>query len=186
MTQKLWQEKLKLTYSKDVFDIVQFGSSVAEGKKPSDIDITVIFYKIPLKEQLEQTQEIKRQLQKISELPIHVKSFDLYSFFDESNFARENILFYGKSLLSGNYFSKKLGFSPKLQIFYSLKKLKKKDKIKFNYMLSGKGGKYGLLKQYGGRLVSPGLIEIGPEYEIIFIEAIKNITPEFKVKKILY
>jgi len=186
MMQKLWQEKLKLTYSKDVFDIVQFGSSVAEGKKPNDIDISVIFYKILLKEQLEQSQKIKLQLQKFSGIPLHIKSFDLYSFFDESNFARENILFYGKSLLSGDYFSKKFGFSPKLQIFYSLKKLKKKDKIRFNYMLSGKGGKYGLLKQYQGKLISPGLIEINPEYEMIFIEAIKNITPEFKVKKILY
>ena len=184
--QKLWQEKLKLTYSKDIFDIVQFGSSTAEGKSPNDIDIAVIFYKIPLKEQLEQSQKIKMQLQKFLTIPLHIKSFDLYSFFDESNFARENILFYGKSLLSGDYFSKKFSLSPKIQIRYSLKNLKKKDKIRFNYMLSGKGGRYGLLKQYEGKLISPGLIEINPEHEAIFTDAMKEIISEFKVKRILY
>ena len=47
MTQKLWQQKLELNYSKDVFDIVQFGSSVIEGKvfsvfsKPFDFPFPV-------------------------------------------------------------------------------------------------------------------------------------------------
>src|SRR4030043_1566524 len=120
MMQKLWQEKLKLNYSKDVLDIVQFGSSVIEDGNPSDLDIAVIFQKIPLKEQLNQAQEIKKQLQKLTELPIHVNSFDLYSLFESSNFARENILFYEKSLLSKNYFANKFGLSPRVQIFYSL------------------------------------------------------------------
>ena len=62
MTQKLWQKKLKLNYSKDVFDIVQFGSSVIEGEAPNDIDIAVIFNKIPLKDQLNQAQKIKIQI----------------------------------------------------------------------------------------------------------------------------
>jgi len=184
--QKLWQKKLKLTYSKDVFDIVQFGSSVMEGSNPADIDIAIIFNKIPIANQLNQAQEIKRQIQKISKLPIHVKSFDLYSLFDISNFAKENILFYGKSLLSKDFFSKKLGFNPKLQIFYSLKGLKKRDKIRFNYMINGKKGKYGLLKKYGGELLSPGLIEIDPTYEDIFVISIKKFISKFKLKKILF
>ena len=45
MMHYLWQKKPKLNYSSDVFDIVQFGSSVMENSNPSDIDITVIFNK---------------------------------------------------------------------------------------------------------------------------------------------
>jgi len=186
MTQKLWLRKLKLIYSKDVFDIIQFGSSVIEESKPNDIDIVVIFNKIPLKEQLNQAQEIKKQLQKYSELPVHITSFDLYSFFDKGNFSKENILFYGRSLISGNYFSKKLGFDSKIQIYYSLKDLEKKDKVRFNYMLNGKKGEYGLLRKYGGKLLKPGLIEIYPEFEDIFVSSIKKITTNFQVKKILF
>jgi predicted nucleotidyltransferase len=185
MTHKLWQKKLKLKYNKDVFDIVQFGSSVIENKSPNDLDIAVVFNKISLKEQLNQSQKIKQQLSKISEIPIHIKSYDLYSLFDKSNFAKESILIYGKSLIFKDYFVKKIGFTPKIQIYYSLKNLDKKDKIKFNYLVSGKGGSYGLLKKYGGVLSNPGLIEISPEFEEIFINAIKNLISDFKIKKIL-
>jgi len=186
MMQKLWQKKLKLKYSKDVFDIVVFGSSVLESKIPNDLDIAVIFDKIQLKNQLNQAQEIKKQIQKNTTLPVHIKSFDLYSLFDKSNFAKENILFYGKSLISNDYFSKKLGFIPKMQIHYSLKNLEKKDKIRFNYMLNGKKQNYGLIKKYGGELLKPGLVEIPPEFEKIFIDSIKKITSEFKIQKVLY
>ena len=186
MTHKLWQKKLKLNYTKDVLDIIQFGSSVMENGSPNDIDISVIFKKITLKEQLDQAQKIKKQLQKISKLPIHIKSFDLYSFFDDGNFAKDGILFYGKSLISKNYFTKIFGLTPRIQIFYSLEKMEKKDKVRFHYMLRGKKGKYGLIKKYGGSLLRPGVIEIFPEHEQIFITVIKKFISDFKVKKILY
>ncbi|MBI2629633.1 hypothetical protein HYW76_00870 [Candidatus Pacearchaeota archaeon] len=185
MMQKLWQKKLTLNYSKDVLDIVQFGSSIIEGKEPNDIDIAVFFNKIPLNDQLNQAQEIKKQLQKDIEISIHVNSFDFYSFFDKSNFAKENILFNGKSLISGDFFSKNFGLTPKIQVYYSLKELKKKEKIRFNYMLNGKKGKYGLIKKYGGKLLKPGLIEISPEFENIFVSEIKNITLDFSTKRVL-
>ena len=185
MTQKLWLKKPKLNYSKDVFDIVQFGSSILESSNPNDIDIAVIFNKISVKEQLEQAQSIKKQIQKISELPIHITSFDLYSFFDKANFAKDSILFYGKSIISGGYSANKLGLTPVIQISYILKDLKKKDKIRFNYMLNGRQGEYGLLREYKGELVKPGLIEIFPEYEENFVSSIKTFTQNFKVRKLL-
>jgi len=185
MMQKLWLKKPKLKYNHDIFDIVQFGSSVEEEKKPNDLDIAVIFNQIPIKDQLNQAQEIKRQLEKISEIPIHITSFDLYSLFNSSNFAKESILFLGKSLIFGDNFSKRFGLSPKIQIYYSLQNLKKKDKIRFNYMLNGRGGEYGLLREHKGELLKPGLIEIDPEYENIFINSIKEFDIKFKVKKIL-
>tara|TARA_Y100000310_G_scaffold339520_1_gene432437 strand:+ start:682 stop:1242 length:561 start_codon:yes stop_codon:yes gene_type:complete len=183
--QKLWRKKLKLNYSSDVIDVIQFGSSVEEGKTPNDLDIAVIFNKIPLREQLDQAQKIKKQLEKFVEIPIHVNSFDFYSLFDSSNFAKESILFLGKSIVNGRNFVEKFGFFPKIQIYYSLKKLEKKDKIRFNYMLNGRGGEYGLLRKYNGRLLKPGLIEVNPEYEAIFINSIKKNDVNFKVKRIL-
>src|SRR3989338_8273773 len=105
MTQKKLQKKLVLIYDKEVVDIVKFGSSVLEGSKPNDIDIAVIYNKIPVKEQLEFSQEIKKQLEKKFNLPVHIKSYDLYSFFNKGNFAKDSILFYGKSLINEKYFS---------------------------------------------------------------------------------
>ncbi|MBN2422174.1 hypothetical protein JXB41_03015 [Candidatus Woesearchaeota archaeon] len=186
MMQKLWQKKLKLNYSKDIFDIVQFGSSVMENSSPNDIDIAVIFKNIPVKFQLNHAQNIKKQLKEKTELPIHIKSFDLYSFFDPGNFARENILFYGKSLITEKYFAERFGLKPKIQISYSLQKLVKKDKVRFHYMLKGKKNNSGLLNKYNGELLNPGLIEIMPEYEQVFIKNIEKITKEYEAKRVLY
>lgn len=183
--QKLWQEKLKLKYSKEVFDIVQFGSSAIEGKDARDIDVAVIFNNLPLKRQIDEAYEIKKQLEKLTNEKIHISNYDLYGLFDASNFAREGIIFCGKSLVSGNYFAGKFGLEPRIQISYVLGKLKKKDKIRFHYMLRGKKGRYGLLRKYGGALINPGVIEIMPEHEEIFLNSIKKIISGFSVKRIL-
>ena len=185
MTQQLWLKKLKLKYNSKVLDIVQFGSSVLEGKVPNDIDIAVLFDKVSLKEQLEYSQQIKRQLEEYTEIPIHVTPFDMYGLFDTSNFARESILFLGKSIIHGVNFVKSFGLIPKVQIYYSLDRLEKKDKIRFNYMLSGSGGVYGLLRKYNGNLLKPGLIEVNPEDEYIFIDSIKKFNIDYNVKKVL-
>lgn len=184
MTQETWRRKPELNYSKDVFDIVQFGSSVIEGKEARDVDIAVIFKKIPIKEQLIQAQQIKRQIQAFTDKEVHINSFDLISLFESSNFSREGILFYGISLVNEQHFSKKLGMTPRLQIYYSLKNLEKKVKIRFNYLLNGRGGKYGLLREYSGKLVKPGLVEISPRHEEIFKKAMSEITSDFSIKKI--
>ena len=183
--QNLWHKKPKLNYSKDVLDIVQFGSSVLEETEPNDIDIAVIFRGTNIKEQLTQAQNIKKNLQKYTKTPIHIKPFDLYSLFNKANFAKENILIYGFSLINNRYFANNFGLMPKIHISYSLQKLPKKDKIKFNYLLSGKKGKYGLLRKHGGKLIKPGLIEINPEKELVFTRQIKKITSDYVVEKIL-
>jgi hypothetical protein len=183
--QKKSQEKLELAYNRDiVIDIVKFGSSNIKGTAPNDIDIAVIYQKIPVKEQLEHSQDIKKQLEKKFSLPIHMKSYDLYSFFDKGNFARESILFYGKSLISGDYFSKLFGIVPRANIAYSLSSLEKKDKVRFNYLMNGKQGKYGLLREHDGKLIGPGIIEVLPEHESIFTNPMKEITPNIEVRKV--
>lgn len=182
--QKVWLKSVKLNYSKNVIDIVQFGSSVIEGKEFRDIDVAVIFNKISIKEQLNEAQEIKNQLRKFTDKNIHINALDFYSLFEESNFAREGILFYGVSLLTGKKFAEKFGLKPIIQIQYSLKKFSKKDKIKFNYLLSGRGGKYGLLRKYGGSLIAPGIININPEHEVLFLDEIRKINSDVDVKKI--
>ena len=184
MMLKLWQKKLKLNYNKEIIDIVQFGSSIFENSEPKDIDIAVIFQKIPLKEQLEERQNIKNQIQKQVELPVHIESFDFYSFFDKGNFAREGIFFYGKSIIKGNNFAENFGLIPKLKISYVLKDLEKKDKVKFNYLLNGKKRNYGLLRKYGGKIISPGVVETLPENEKIFLEQMKKITDKIKIERI--
>lgn len=185
MTQNLLQKNATLKFSENVLDIIQFGSSVMTDEIYKDVDIAVIFKPTPIKVQLEEGQIIKKQLQKLIKFPIDISNFDLYSLFDESNFSREGILIYGKSLVTKKYFAERFGLSPKIHISYSLKGLKKKDKIRFHYLLKGRGGKYGLLRKYIGKLLKPGLIEIQPETESIFIKEIKKEITTFSVERML-
>lgn len=182
--QKKLQKKLELNYNKSVIDIVQFGSSVIEGRVPNDIDIAVIFEKISLKDQLDEAHKIKIQLEKYFDKPIHINSYDFYSLFDRGNFAKESILFYGKSLISGRYFAETFGMKPRLNISYSLINLAKKDKVRFNYLLNGRAGNYGMLRGYSGLLLNPGLIEVLPEHEKLFVDALSEITKSINVSKI--
>ncbi|MEM2131437.1 MAG: hypothetical protein QXR96_02855 [Candidatus Woesearchaeota archaeon] len=185
---KIWQKKQILNYKgkyKEIMDIVQFGSSVIEKKEPNDIDIAIFFEHISLKEQLLKAQKIKIEMQKYSPLMLHVKSFDFLSFFDKGNFAREGILFYGKSLLTNDYFAKTFRLLPRIQIYYSFEDMAKKEKVRFHYMLKGKKNNSGLLNKYSGVLLKPGLIEIKPEHEKIFLDKIKEFSVSHFIKKVL-
>ena len=93
-------------------------------------------------------------------------------------------MFHGRSILNGKYFAERFGMAPKLRISYVLKNLEKKDKVRFNYLLSGKKGNYGLLKKYGGKLIYPGVIETSPDNEKVFAEKMGKITDKIKVEKI--
>lgn len=182
MIVKLWQEKLVLDYEEDVFDIVQFGSSL-ESEDYNDIDIAVIYKSFSLKKQLEHSQKIKKQLQEIFN-NIDVKSFSLEKFFSPSNFARENILFKGKSLVSGKYFCENFGLKPKLLIKYKLEELKKSHKVKVNYWLTGKAGKYGLLRESGGELVKPGIVEVDPLSEVLIVSKLKELNAKVELERV--
>ena len=180
---KLWQKKLISKYPESVIDIVQFGSSVLAETEPNDIDIAIIFQNIPVREQLLISQNIKEQIERKTALQIHIKPYDLYSLLDAGNFARQGIMYYGISLLSKTYFSKRFGLRPAGYIYYSLKNKQKKDKIQINYLLSGKKGKYGLLRAYGGRLLKPGLITINPEHEKIFVKAMEDSKVDYFLER---
>lgn len=180
---RLWQEKLDLDYP-NVIDMIQFGSSIRINSKPNDIDIAVIYEKISLDKQLSTSQKIKNYLKTKSDVPIDIHSFDIDSFFKDSNFSRKNILFYGKSLISGKYFANRFSLDPWIIIKYDLSNLEKKDKVRLNYHLSGKSGSYGMLKE-AGKIFSPGVVQIRPEYEDIIISKISEVTKDFKIERVL-
>ena len=81
---KIAAKKLELKYNKDVLDIVQFGSSIFK-EDSNDVDIAVIFNKIHIKEQLEQAQEIKKQIQKNIAKTVHINAFDILRYLKQKD-----------------------------------------------------------------------------------------------------
>ncbi len=181
---EVWLNKPELKYSQRVYDIVWFGSSLYS-REFNDVDVAVIYKSLPIKEQLIEGQKIKKQLEKFTNHKIDLINFDFYSLFDDSNFSREGIIFYGKSLIDNKFFSEKLGFRPLTLISYSLNKLNKSGKVRFHYLLKGKGGKYGLLRKYGGELIKPGLIRVNPLFEEFFLKEMSKEVKELRVEHLL-
>lgn len=156
-----------------VLDIIQFGSSILYDAEPNDIDIAVLYEQIPLKEQLITSQRIKKSFETQTSIPIHINSYSYQTLLDQGNFAKESIIS-GISLFSGDFFAKKLNLIPEIHIFYSLLKLDKAGKVRFNYFLHGKSGKGGFLTEEIGRLVKPGYVILNPLYEKVFFKKIKE------------
>jgi len=173
-----------IEYPDTIYDIVQFGTSL-EKDKMSEVQIGIIFKACSKEEQMIMSQAIKEQMSNSLRIKVEVKSFDLYSFFEPSNFNEKNTLFNAKSLITSKYFFERFNFSPRTQINYKLDHLEKKDKIRFHYLLKGKKETKGLLEKNDGCLLGPGLIEIPPEKTNLFIEKMSKISNKLIVKDIL-
>ena len=163
---------------KSIFDIVVYGS-VAKGKyHPRDIDIAVIFRTGSLEERLNKIQKIKK---KIPIKNIDIKALLWEELFQEEFFARSGIFLEGISVINGEHFAKRLGFSGGILFIYNLKNKTHTEKVKFNYLLSGRTSS-GIVGKLNGKQISPGVVKIpiqnSFEFEQILISHHISFTKE--------
>lgn len=158
-------------FDKTIFDIVLYGS-VAKGKfKPEDIDIIVIFRKGTLKERLQKIQSIKQKI-KVGK-KIDIKGILWEELFQEQFFARSGIILEGVSLFDGNPFSYKIDFEGFVLFIYGLRNKSHTEKVKFNYVLSGRKD-IGMVKRLEGKHIAPGVIQIPIKNSLEFEEVLKR------------
>lgn len=169
--------------NKRLFDIVIYGSSVKGKSSPRDLDILVIFNSGSLEERLNELQKIKFKLKKISD-KIDAKQILLKELFTSNFLARTGIILEGISLIKEKRFSETMGFKAFALFNYSLRKLNHAQKIKFNYVLSGRNQEGIIKKLNGSRLVS-GAAKIPIENSIEFEEVLKMHGVDYKKIDIL-
>ena len=163
---------VKSRLNNKVFDIVVYGSLVKGKYEPEDIDMAVIFKDGLLNERLEIIQQIKRRI-KIDN-KIDIKGFLLADLFKPEFFGRSGIFFEGISLIDGKPFSNKIGFNGVVIFFYNLKNKNHTEKVKFNYLLSGRKNKEGLIKLFEGKQLAPGVFKLPIKNSIKFEEVLKK------------
>ena len=174
---------LKNKNDKTIFDILVYGSSVKGKEKPNDIDIVVIFRSGNLKERLLKIQEIKKDFKDIGK-KIDMKGILLEELFDANFFARSGIFFEGTSLIDEKRFSEKMNFIGFSLFVYSLKEKSHTEKVKFNYILSGRNS-IGIIQLFNGLHIAPGVIQIPIEKSLEFEELLKKNNISFEKKNIL-
>ena len=184
MQKKLKKYLKQWKKDKTIFDIVIYGSFVMGKENPNDIDVAVIFNSGTLKERLVKLQDIKRNIK--LDIKLDIKSVLLEELFKEEFFGRTGIFFEGQSIFDEISFSKKIGFESFSMFTYNLRNKNHNEKVKFNYILSGRNN-IGLIKKLKGRQISPGVIYM-PIFsscrfeEILILHKIDYIKKEVLVK----
>jgi|SRR3989344_97293 len=174
---------LKNKNDKTIFDILVYGSSVKGKDKPNDLDILVIFRRGNLKERLLKIQEIKNDFKSINK-KIDIKGILLEELFDANFFGRSGVFIEGISLIDEKKFSEKINFSGFSLFVYSLKEKSHTEKVKFNYILSGRNSK-GIIELFNGLHIAPGVIQIPIVKSLEFEEILKKNNVVFEKKNIL-
>ncbi|MCK4521109.1 MAG: nucleotidyltransferase domain-containing protein [Nanoarchaeota archaeon] len=166
--------------NESIVDIIIYGSFVKGKTNVNDVDIMLLFLDKPLRERSEITQKLKNILKKEIK-NIDVKSMNLLELFDEHFFARQNLLIEGHSILNKKPFAELLGFKGYALFTYNLKNLSHKQKVMFNYALSGRTTK-GLLKESKGNSLGKGVAKIPIKNSINFEEFLQKWKINYKVE----
>lgn len=137
--EKYWKE--------DLLDILLFGSATKGKDQPNDIDLCLIF-----------RNKIDLQLVKSIETMLgenyHLSSLTADNFFTEIHSLARTILFEGQSIISGKSLAENFGLKASLLYSYDLSSESSSKKVRFVYLLRGRNGSIGLVKEWMGDFIS--------------------------------
>ena len=168
----------------NILDIIVFGSLVKGNQNPRDIDVLVIFLQGTLKERLDIIQEIKNKLKTKIDANIDIKQALLKDIFSPEFLARTGIMLEGLSVFRDKKFCQTLGFNSYTIFWYNLAGLSHTQKVKFNYILSGRNQK-GIIKILKGERLVSGAVKLPMEYSNEFEEILKNNKVNYNKRNIL-
>ena len=164
----------------NIFDIVLYGSSVKGKNRPNDVDLLVIFKSGSLKERLDRIQSIKKKI----DMSVDIKGILWEELFQPEFFARTGVFLEGVSVFDEKKFARKIGFEGSVMFFYNLKDKTHSEKVKFNYVLSGRNSK-GLIETLEGKHLAPGVVEIPIDKSLEFEEVLKRYSIRFTKRSML-
>jgi predicted nucleotidyltransferase len=153
----------------NIVDIVLYGSA-ARQDDARDVDILVILKDGSLRERLEHLTRIKAKVKAVlTGRMLDIKQIALPEFFSPAFMARQGVLLDGVSLRDGVPFCERLGFKSFALFSYSLKGLSHAQKVKFNYVLAGRGG-VGMLERVVGQRLAAGAAKVPRQAAAVFEE----------------
>lgn len=171
---KKWNKQWKAK----VVDILLFGSAVKGKSNPSDIDLCIVFRdKVDL--------SIVKEAESILEDKFHVSSLVVDNFFTNIHSLAKTVLFEGKSILTNKTLTESLGFDSSLFFSYNLSKEDNSKKVRFVYLLRGRGNDIGLVKRWGGEFVSNNAFILPVDRDNEAQEVFDSWKVNFKRKRLL-
>ncbi len=168
--------KIYKEYNSEIVDIIVFGSLMRGKDKPNDIDLIILFKN---KKNLDISYQLKKEIEKKTEIPINVES-KLYSNLFQTSFqAREALLAEGYSLLNKTGIANGLGYENLVMFIYNLKGKNKSERMRFYYSLHGRGMD-GMLKILKANKITDTVIMCPVATKEEMKEYLENWKIEFK------
>lgn len=171
-------KKELLSKRKQIVDVILFGSLTRGKGKPGDIDLCLVF-----RDTINWVM-VKELQRKLGER-YHLSALKVDDFFTKTHSLARTLLLEGVSLISGKRKADTFGLTAKLLYSYDLTKEKASKKVRFVYLLRGRG-KEGLVKKWGGEFVSSNTFIIPMDKDSEMQEILTEWKIRYKRKKILF
>ena len=164
-------------------DVILFGSSVRGSLTPRDIDICIIVKDDDEKRSLDLVDSLGKLTDNFK-LKFHINILTSSSFISGNNLAK-TLLNEGYSIMHNKSFSSILGFENKSLFVYTLKHFSLSKRVKFHYLLRGRYGSKGMLKEVQGKFIGAGSILVPTEKEDLLKEIFGKWNVKYNVNRIL-
>lgn len=176
---KGWIEK------EDVIDVILFGS-IRRGKtKPKDVDLCILIKDEDEKKSLNLVDSLGK-LTDSSDLNFHINILTVGSFI-LGNTLTKTLISEGFSIRKNKDFSSLLGFNAKSLFVYTLKDFSSLKRVKFHYVLKGRYGTKGVLKEIGGEFLGTGgSILVPATNEDYLKEVFDKWGVKYRIDRVLY
>jgi hypothetical protein len=174
-------KSLRKLLEPDIFDIVVYGSTTKGAVAPRDIDVLAIFVRGTLRERLTRLQVMKESLKRDN---LDMKQALLSDLFKTSFLARGGVMLEGMSVRAERPFSELMGFSGQTLFWWQLTGLDHTQKVKFGYLLAGRGMP-GILEQLQAQRLVNGLVKVPIRDSLAFEGILKANSIKYQKKNIL-
>lgn len=173
----IWMKKSK------VIDLILFGSSARSNLEPKDIDICILIHDSEEKNSLELIKGLSL-ITDSSTTKYHFTILKVSSFLSGNTLAK-TLISEGYSLKYNKPFSEVFGFQNKSMFSYSLKHYTPSKRVQFHYLLKGRYGSIGILKEVNGHIVSNGTITVPTTKEDLLKKILDQWNVSYKITRIL-
>lgn len=167
----------------DIIDVILFGSFMRNKKNPNDLDLCIIISQEDEKKSLDLSDSLGSLLDKTN-IKSHI-SILVSDSLVTGNLLTKTLLSEGYSIKKDKMLSEILGFKNKSLFIYTLKKFSPSERVSFHYLLKGRYGSKGILKEVEGEFIGTGTIMIPTSKEDLLKELFDKWKVDYKISRIL-
>ncbi len=172
------RKKVSKLVSEGIVDVILFGSFVKQKTSPKDIDLAIVF-----RDSI--NRDIIKKFQDALGEKYHISSLVIDQFFTRPHSLAKTLLFEGISLISNKKVSDNFDLQSLSLYTYDLTKEKASKKVRFVYLLKGRGNDEGIIKKFGGNYISPSSFMIPVEKDEEMLEILNGWGIKFFRKRLL-